>query len=439
MFRAGLILLRRLIFAVSLLILLICGAEVGVRTYEAATGDAVCRSKSTVSNDPSKLAVPSWTFYQELKPLAVAKVACRDSNNDVEIRTNSLGLRGEEPVIPKPPEICRVVVLGDETIFAPETTESDHFCNQLRHCLQEQTRIRIEVINAGIPGHCPLSEFVLYKQRLMNLQPDLVVLHFDWSDVSDDRQLRRRARCDQSGIPQSCPHETLVASKKLQKCDLWRQQFRLLDWGLGSISSEWKEQLTRQKSASREIDTNPYAWLRDEHPDQNPVFRQAVKPIANLAQLCRSSHCPFVLMTSPKPWQVSAKCSRGPGVRMAAGVAREAFFPNRAPFEILAGYADRQKIPFVDGSTTLANGPDAESNFLRHAPRWSPKGHHEMAKLVAGFVIENISGAWNSPYFQQTEQPITSHPSNASPIQWTSGERTPTDRFDSQNADQTRR
>ena len=427
MFRAVFTLMRRIICAACLLILLICGAEVGVRVYEGVYGDVVCRTSEAVGNDPSRLAIPSRSFHQELKPLAKAVVECRDSNTEIDIHTNSLGLRGSEPTIPKPENVCRIVVLGDETIYAPETAESDHFCALLQHQLQQQTRIKIEVINAGIPGHCPLTEFLFYRKCLMSLRPDLVLLHFDWSDVADDHQIRRRAKSDGSGVPLSCPNAKYVEAKKVLPCEVWRQQFRLLDWGMHSLSNEWKQQLTRQQASSRDIEANAYAWLRDEHPEQVVPFRQAARPIADLADLCQSSYCQFVLFTSPKPWQVSPKCSRGDGVRLAAGVARDACYSNRAPFKVLAGYANNQKIPFVDCSAAIASGPEVEANFLRYAPRWSPHGHRQIADHVAAFLIEKVPGAWNSNYFQSRDEPLTQTDSHQSVIQWVGGQQSTVD------------
>jgi hypothetical protein len=427
MFRAGFTLIRRLIYAACLLILLICGVEVGVRAYELVTGGPpYCQSSDGTCADCSKLAVPSWSFHQELKPLAWASVECRDTATEIEIRTNSLGLRATEPTIPKPPGVYRIVVLGDETILAPETAEAEHFCTLLQNQIQQMTRIRIEVINAGIPGHCPLTEYLLFKQRLLNLQPDLLLLHFDWSDVSDDRQIRRNAKCDAAGIPQSCPHGRLVAPKKTRAHDVLRQQFRLVDVGLNFASDKWRQELAQQKAISRNTDVNPYAWLRDERPDQNVAFRQSREPIADLAQLCASSACQFVVMTSPKPWQVSAKCSRGEGVRLAAGVASEACFSNREPFRVLARFLQKANIPFIDGSSDLMSGPDAQNNFLKHAPRWAPTGHRKMADRVARFLVENLQGPWSSPYFQPDQPQPMSHGNHGN----TAIQRTSAERFD---------
>ena len=150
MFRAGLTFLRRLLCAAILLVLIVCGAEVGVRIFEVVGGTDVCATAtSPCAVDPTGLLMPSWTTYRELKPHALTTVKCRDSKRDVPIRTNSLGLRGPEVIVPKPSGRFRIVLLGDETIFAPETLEADHAARALKELLQQQTQVPIEVVNAG--------------------------------------------------------------------------------------------------------------------------------------------------------------------------------------------------------------------------------------------------------------------------------------------------
>ena len=423
MFRAGLTFLRRLLCATILLVLIVCGAEVAVRIVEVVQGKSVCSSASSnCAIDPTGLLVPSWTTHRELKPHATAQVACRDSRSQVDVRTNSHGLRGPEIVVPKPADIYRIVLLGDETILAPETPEAEHCTRLLAGLLQQRTRVRVEVINAGLPGGCPLTEYLLFKQRLLALQPDLVLLHFDWSDVSDDQQLRRRTRCDREGTPLSCPHASLVATKRVTApLDNLRQQFRLVDWGLTSASHQWKQQLAEQTASTRDTAANPYAWLREERPEANVTVQQSFHPIADLARLSPSAHFQLAVVTSPKPWQVSVRCCSGKGTRLASGVADDACFRSRAPFDCLADYVTGLRLQYADASMTLMSGRDADANFLRHAPRWSPEGHRRIAEFLASFLDERVPGPWNSRYFQQGEPPVSRAPQQPAPIQWASG------------------
>lgn len=425
MFRTGLTFLRRLLCAAILLVLIVCGAEVGVRVYEVSQAKNICATTtSPCAVDPTGLLIPSWTTNRELKPHSLVRVVCRDSKREVPIRTNSLGLRGPEVIVPKPTDIYRIVLLGDETILAPETPESEHATRLLSSLLQQRSSVRIEVINAGLPGGCPLTEYLLFKQRLLSLQPDLVLLHFDWSDVSDDQQLRRRTRSDREGVPLSCPHPSLIATKRVtQPLDDLRHQFRLVDWGLSCASQQWKQQLAEQTAITRDTTANPYAWLRSERLDANVAVQQSFHPIADLARLSHSAHFQFAVVTSPKPWQVSDRCSTGKGTRLASGVANEAYFPSRVPFECLANYVTDLQLQYADASTTLMNGRNADANFLRYAPRWSPEGHRRIAEFLASFLDERVSGPWNSRYFQQGEQPISRIPQQAAPVQWASGLR----------------
>lgn len=425
MFRAGLTFLRRLLCAAILLVLIVCGAEVGVRIFEVAQHKNICTTAaSPCAVDPAGLLIPSWTTNRELKPHALVKVVCRDSKREVPIRTNSHGLRGPEVIVPKPADVYRIVLLGDETIFAPETPEAEHAGRLMGSLLQQRCPVRIEVINAGLPGGCPLTEYLLVKQRLLALQPDLVLLHFDWSDVSDDQQLRRRTRTDRNDTPLSCPHPSLIATKRVtQPLDELRQQFRLVDWGLSAMSQQWKQQLAEQAAATRDTAANPYAWLRGERPDTNAVVQQSFAPIADLERLSHSARFQLAIVTSPKPWQVSARCSAGKGTRLASGVADEAHFPSRAPFDCLANFVIGLQLQYADASMTLMSGRDADANFLRYAPRWSPEGHRRVGEFLASFLNERIPGPWNTRYVPQAEPPISRLPRPASPIQWASGER----------------
>lgn len=406
MIRAKIRLVRHIITAVVLLGLLLCGAEVGVRIYEIAHGGPICKTQQIDRvTDPSELAVPSWLTHLELRPHAQAEIKCRDRKQIVEIRTNSLGFRGAEIEMPKPAQVYRVVVLGDETIFAPETPDEDHFIRHLTNLLQQRTRLKIEIINAGVPGACPLTEFLSFKNRLLAIQPDLVLLHFDWSDVADDRLLRRSTRSDTQRIPVSCTHSSLrPRGKKPNPLQDLRAQFRLVDWMLVAAGDQWQQSIDDQAAASRDLGTNAYAWLRQENPEADVAVQQAFRPIADVARLAEGSHFQLAVVTSPKPWQVSARCTSGAGVRVKSGVSSDAHYPNRAPFLALQRFATDLRVPFADLSPPLLKADAPETQYLRYAPRWSAAGHRCVAENLAGFLFSNVSGPWNSPYFQQERQ-----------------------------------
>ena len=423
MIRAKLRLARQILIAVILCGLLLCGAEVGVRVYEVTQGKPVCSVNPTdCPTDPTRLTVPSWLTNLELRPHATAEVKCKDSKRTIEVRTNSLGFRGPDVAIPKPRGTYRIVILGDETILAPETADEDHFVQLLSNQLSRLAGQPIEIVNAGVPGACPLTEFLLFKQKLLSLQPDLVLLHFDWSDVADDRQLRGRMRCDPHGTPISCPHVSLQEmARPANSLDQLRQQFRLIDWGLVAAGNKWKQQINEQAASSRDLGMNAYAWLRREHPETDVTVTHSFRPIGDLAKISQGASFQLSVVTSPKPWQVSARCTNGAGVRLKSGVSAEAYYPNRAPFDALAAFADEARLPYADLSEALINHDGAETNYLRYAPRWSPTGHSRVAEYLARFLSVRIPGPWNGRYPQQDDRPISQDRAPRNEIQWAGG------------------
>ena len=425
MLRAGLKFFRRLLCATILLALIVCGAEVVVRTYEVVQGKSVCSPSNSVGAvDPTGLSIPSWTVHHELKPLSAAKVPGLDLGSHVDIRTNSTGLRGPEVTIPKPDNVYRIILLGDETIFSPEIPESEHCIRLLHDLLQTQSHLAVEIINAGLPGACPLTEYLLFKQRLLALQPDLVLVHYDWSDVADDQQMRRRAQCSKEGTPLCCPHPSLIGARRLtQPIDKLRQQFRLIDWGLWATSQEWKRTLAELSANTRDSNDNHYAWLRDEQLEGNIIVQQSFRPISDLAQLIPNNHFQLAVITSPKPWQVSARCSSGKGTRLGHGVSKNAYFPSRAPFVSLANYVIGRRLQYADASLTLTSGEDPDSNFIQSAPRWSPAGHRRVAEFLASFLMERVPGPWNRPSFEYSKPEVSRVSPASTPVQWASGQR----------------
>lgn len=101
-----------------------------------------------------------------------------------EFHTNNFGFRDEDIVIPKPPDVYRIVCIGGSTTIEGPA-EQNTYPNLLEKYLNEQYKgpHRIEVINAGVPGITAnklwfrLPDFVL-------MQPDLVLYSEGANDIT---------------------------------------------------------------------------------------------------------------------------------------------------------------------------------------------------------------------------------------------------------------
>lgn len=100
---------------------------------------------------------------------------------------NSLSLRGPEVDVSKPKDVFRIVVIGDSVTYGLYVNADQAFPAQIEKMLtgQKIDGRRIEVINAGVPAFTTYNELHLYRDKLKDFSPDLVILGFCMNDVVD--------------------------------------------------------------------------------------------------------------------------------------------------------------------------------------------------------------------------------------------------------------
>jgi len=98
--------------------------------------------------------------------------------------TNSLGYRGKEVEVPKPPGQFRVVCLGGSTTY-DDCIEDDTltYPARLEYHLRERG-YNVRVVNAGVPGWTSYESLINYAFRVSYLEPDMVILFDAWNDLS---------------------------------------------------------------------------------------------------------------------------------------------------------------------------------------------------------------------------------------------------------------
>ena len=324
---------KHLIGAVFMLAGLICAAEVGLRGYtwyQEHHQDA-----AVAADDVTAYVTPSSETYQKLRPLANFRLSTA-GGREVLLQTNSFGLRGPEPQQPKPAGTFRVVCLGDERTIAAEVPLAETYCVRLQERLQSRTNLRVEVINGGLPGGCPLTELILLSHRLIGLQPDLVLVHVDATDISDDRLIRPFTFVDDGGRPVAAVHPQLRGSRTSPLLSL-SQEFRLVDLARRQLASTWE-----QRTARADVSWNESDW--------SVHVEQALQPLSDLKHLAGGAYCELVVSTIGDPLaDHSAQVAETGEVRPVAHTAGR-------PAVSLADYAKSRQLLYVDASPYLPNG-----------------------------------------------------------------------------------
>jgi GDSL-like lipase/acylhydrolase family protein len=135
---------------------------------------------------------------------------------------DALGFRGGSGPVPKPPGEFRIACLGGSTTYG-STVEApeEAYPAQLEAELRRRTHENIRVVNAGASGWASLESLINLETRVLDLDPDLVVVYDNINDVLGRMVWPPSAyRGDQSG--------SLLHSAGLDAGVPWPQQLTLV-------------------------------------------------------------------------------------------------------------------------------------------------------------------------------------------------------------------
>lgn len=98
---------------------------------------------------------------------------------------NSLGYRNDEISLEKPSNVFRIVALGGSSTYDVRIEDNQKtFTAELEKLLKEQYSYQnVEVINAGVPGYNSWEMLANLEFRVLDLNPDLIIIYEGTNDV----------------------------------------------------------------------------------------------------------------------------------------------------------------------------------------------------------------------------------------------------------------
>jgi hypothetical protein len=365
----------------SLLALLVAEVILRIWTPESLQFKAVRRS------DP--------VYHHALIPSA--HYLNRTTEYEVEVRTNSLGMRDHEYVQPSGKEF-RIAVLGDsfmEGVGVP-----------LDSCLSKQLERRLNasgddagnaignaggdapcsytVFNFGVIGYSPIIEYLVLKNRVLPLHPQLVVLCYDMTDVQDDFLYGEDSEFDSTGAPvrinPSIPDFGRPTHFPRSRLKTWIQEnsyvYRLVSDAL------WKKN-TKPRVIPGSIRAGAYQHTVDSATGTwERYFALSQSYVKQIADLCRENGIRFVLTVHPRGHQVSTReWTKG---RDYWSIPLR-LYKNSAIFPSLEKFAHEASIPFLNMTATFRARSDGHL-FYQIDDHWTSEGHAVAADTLCAFL-----------------------------------------------------
>lgn len=287
--------LRRLCVAVLVIVLLACAVEVGLRLRQ--TGHS---TRGGFGDEPGIPFQACRSTFLALPSAWYGMGVHAETGADLPLRVNSLGVRGPEYSTPRSGTL-RILCLGDDLTLATGHTEEEAYAGRLATVLHAALGRETEVINAGLPAGCPLTEYVHYRRLLTGLGPEVVILHVDTSDARDDRAARPHARLNEAGEPVAVVHPSLDAPAGYLSG--LSERFAVCAW-LGGRCAE-RIAGHHQDTGYEAFQQRLLAWRNDSDSGQSSGVPLVLQPIAQLKSLLDERGIALVASTCPSAWQTS--------------------------------------------------------------------------------------------------------------------------------------
>lgn len=173
---------KKILFSLIITGVFFLGLEAAIRVRDYATGRSDSIWRYTYNPPTGSLYIDHPFLGAVLKPLA------RYDAQDYEITINSLGYRGEEFPYEKQAGVYRIACVGASSTFGAEVPDDETYPVHLERLLNDRLPDRnIEVINAGVPGYTSAECLINFSMRVMDLEPDLVVIYLGYNDFKPNR------------------------------------------------------------------------------------------------------------------------------------------------------------------------------------------------------------------------------------------------------------
>jgi hypothetical protein len=310
-----------------------------------------------------------------------------EAGRSVLLRFNRLGFRGPDRDQRKPPNVRRIVVLGDSFVAAVGVDEQDTMVARLEAMLRDGgSGTTWEVLNFGVSGYSTAQSLLVWRHIASRFEPDVVVLCFflgnDPIDNSSrlSRYFRPYFRLDPAGQLVEEPF-----AKARADLNAWLDEHSRLYVWQKEKTREIRARFDHKRSADPE-ERRPTLAVYDTQPD--PPMREAWTIsdalIAALSREVTATGARFVLVGIPERGQVLDAAWAGLQRSMPSGTP--ARYERNHPDDMLEAIASSHGISLLSLTPVFRARPHPDALLLQGF-HWSKRGNALAAQSLYDHLV----------------------------------------------------
>jgi len=280
---------------------------------------------------------------------------------------------------------------------APEKT----FSKQLQGLLNANALEgkHYEVINAGIMSYSPSLEYFLLKEIIEIVQPDLVVVNFDMSDIQDE-YLYKKYRTTK-GIPHHGYRSWYGGLFRLEQYLLRKSVFfsmlhYFIDTKALYYPRKWVKKIIRGYKKHiihtyrkkdwitiGDIATDRFAIIR-ENPGEylNEYWQEAFNALLAMRELAIQHNSRFLIATYPYAAQVNdTEWVEG----RRSWHFEDRLYASTYPFDMIRNFASKNGIPFIDTVYAFRSADQGPLYYL-YDGHFTEEGHALYAEALYEYI-----------------------------------------------------
>lgn len=335
--------------------------------------------------------VPDPYRHHALVPNSYAEIRQRDFSYIQ--RVNSLGLRGRETTIEKPPGTRRILMLGDSFTMGKGVADNETFPVVVEKFLQSSLNAcgggSLEVLNGGVDSYAPVLSYIQLERDLAKLKPDLIVLNLDNSDLVQETAYRQQAVRANDG--------TIIAVPQASRESLYE---RFLSWTsrnlyftralLVFVNRAMDHREITVRRVVNEFHREFFAHTLEGDVDRTTQWDELFESIVRIKRFADSNQADFFLSTYPWAHQLG-ETGWIPG--------RYVYMEKGERVTDLSQDAIRQRsaaagIELFEARSAFQQYQGSEPLYFSYDPHWTPAGQNVMAKALGQYIAEHQLQKW---------------------------------------------